>query len=262
MPCEKCEEGKYKWGETGDCMYETLEDCQLANQGEYLEEELKPSYNNEDDVDHTYTFDKKQMKELHEDGELIVHIEEEGQEMTIKFIYDKEEREEREEELEEDIDEDKKEIEEEVYAKSRLNSKGYDYATTLVEGDNINKDSDWSFSTEDGNALLGEDGDDWENYAKWFLLENEDASEETKDRYKFPFGKDGKIYRSALSAIRQRSGQFGYDDVFEAAGKLIEMIEKEDEDELESAYSKLTKSMLDDELDEYIDRITSAIKKL
>ena len=82
-----------------------------------------------------------------------------------------------------------------------------------------------------------------------------------KDRYKFPFGKGGKIYRSALSAIRQRASQFGYDDVFEAAGKLIEMIDKE-EDALETEYAKLTRSMLDDELDEYIDKITNAIKKL
>ena len=258
MPCEQCEEGLYKWGETGDCMYKTLEDCQLANQGEYLEEELKPSYNNEDDVDHTYTFDEKQMKELHEDGEIIVHIEEEGQEMTIKFIYDKEEREEREEELEEDIHEDEKEIE--VYAKSKLNTKGFDYAKSLVESDNVNKDSDWSFSAEEGNELLGEDGDDWENYAKWFLLENEDASEETKERYKFPFGKDGEIYRSALTAIRQRSSQFGYDDVFEAAGKIIDMIDEEKA--LAMDCSNLTAAMLDDELDEYIDKIVDSIKGL
>jgi len=27
MPCEQCEEGgKYRWGENGECMYETLED--------------------------------------------------------------------------------------------------------------------------------------------------------------------------------------------------------------------------------------------
>ena len=135
----------------------------------------------------------------------------------------------------------------------------------MVESDNVNKDSSWSFSAEDGNSLLGEDGDDWENYAKWFLLENEEANEDTKGRYKFPFGKGGKIYRSALSAIRQRAGQFGYDDVFEAAGKLIEMIDKKDESEdarLEEAYAFLTRAMLDDELDEYIDKLTSSIKKL
>tara|TARA_R110002020_G_scaffold33846_3_gene102772 strand:+ start:1105 stop:1860 length:756 start_codon:yes stop_codon:yes gene_type:complete len=251
MPCEQCEEGgKYKWGETGECLYETLEDCQTANQDAYLEETLKPK--SDVPVDWTYNFTKDQMEVLHEEGELLVTVEkEEDESMTLLFTYEK----------------DEKELEEDIYAKSKLNSKGYDNAASLVESDDVDKDSDWSFSSEDGNALLGEDGDDWENYAKWFLFENEDASEETKDRYKFPFGKGGKIYRSALSAIRQRAAQFGYDDVFEAAGKLIEMIDKEEdevegEDVLEKEYAKLTRAMLDDELDEYIDKITSAIKKL
>jgi hypothetical protein len=30
MPCKKCEEG-YKWGETGECEYETLQQCEDAN---------------------------------------------------------------------------------------------------------------------------------------------------------------------------------------------------------------------------------------
>jgi hypothetical protein len=31
MPCTKCLEGKYKWGETGECEYNTLEECEAAN---------------------------------------------------------------------------------------------------------------------------------------------------------------------------------------------------------------------------------------
>ena len=31
MPCTQCEEGKYKWGETGDCKYDSKEDCESAN---------------------------------------------------------------------------------------------------------------------------------------------------------------------------------------------------------------------------------------
>tara|TARA_R110000850_G_scaffold82315_1_gene176696 strand:- start:238 stop:948 length:711 start_codon:yes stop_codon:yes gene_type:complete len=31
MPCTKCKEGKYKWGETGDCQYDSMEECQSAN---------------------------------------------------------------------------------------------------------------------------------------------------------------------------------------------------------------------------------------
>ena len=31
MPCTKCEEGNYKWGETGECEYDTLDACESAN---------------------------------------------------------------------------------------------------------------------------------------------------------------------------------------------------------------------------------------
>ena len=111
MPCEECEEGMYKWGENGECLYETLEDCQLANQEEFLEEAIrKPKY--EEEIDWTYNFTEEQMKELHDDGKLIVKVEKEEQEsMTLLFTYDKEEKEEeREEELEEDKREDDERI--------------------------------------------------------------------------------------------------------------------------------------------------------
>ena len=100
MPCEQCEEGMYKWGETGECMYETLEDCQLANQGEYLEEEIKPAYDKP--VDFTMHFTKEQMEELHGEGEVLIEVQgnEEGETMNILFTYDTEEREEIEEEVE------------------------------------------------------------------------------------------------------------------------------------------------------------------
>ena len=104
MPCEQCEEGMYKWGETGECMYETLEDCQLANQGEYLEEEIKPAYDKP--VDFTMHFTKEQMEELHGEGEVLIEVEgnEEGETMNILFTYDIEEREEETEEIEEEVE--------------------------------------------------------------------------------------------------------------------------------------------------------------
>ena len=100
MPCEQCEEGgKYRWGENGECMYETLEDCQLDNQGEYLEEQIKPAYDKP--VDFTMHFTKEQMEELHREGEVLIEVEgnEEGEKMNILFTYDIEER---EEEIEEE----------------------------------------------------------------------------------------------------------------------------------------------------------------
>ena len=35
MPCEKCENGKYKWGKTGECKYDTKADCEEDNKDYY-----------------------------------------------------------------------------------------------------------------------------------------------------------------------------------------------------------------------------------
>jgi len=38
MPCTQCKDGKYKWGKTGACEYDTLEECQKANPDHHYEE--------------------------------------------------------------------------------------------------------------------------------------------------------------------------------------------------------------------------------
>jgi len=38
MPCEECENGKYKWGKTGSCEYDTVAECEEANKDYYEEE--------------------------------------------------------------------------------------------------------------------------------------------------------------------------------------------------------------------------------
>lgn len=35
MPCEKCENGKYKWGKTGSCKYDSKAECEEANKDYY-----------------------------------------------------------------------------------------------------------------------------------------------------------------------------------------------------------------------------------
>ena len=100
MPCEQCEDGKYKWGETGECRYDTMEDCQTDNQGEHLEETLKPK--SDVPVDFTMHFTNEQMEELHENGEVLIEVDgkEEGEKINILFTYDIIEEE--EDELEEE----------------------------------------------------------------------------------------------------------------------------------------------------------------
>ena len=35
MPCKQCENGKYKWGDAGECQYDTIEECEIANANNY-----------------------------------------------------------------------------------------------------------------------------------------------------------------------------------------------------------------------------------
>ena len=35
MPCKKCKDGKYKYGNTGECKYDTKEECYKANPNKY-----------------------------------------------------------------------------------------------------------------------------------------------------------------------------------------------------------------------------------
>lgn len=105
-----------------------------------------------------------------------------------------------------------------------LNSAGEKYLNALVADSAIDSTSSWSFGGDDGNKLLGADGNDWANYGKYFLGIDSGAAGNTKDHYKYPFGKDGKVFKSALDAIRSRASQEGAETVFAAAGAALDKI--------------------------------------
>jgi HK97 family phage major capsid protein len=115
-----------------------------------------------------------------------------------------------------------------------LNKTGERHASALIAGDGYDDTDPWSFDASDEDALLGKDGNDWAGYATWFLGEDTQATENTKERFKYPFGKDGKLYRSALRAIRSRSAVQGDTDVYDAAGRLMDEMNKKDETEEEA----------------------------
>ena len=43
MPCIKCKDGKYKYGNTGECKYNTKEECEKANPKKYNKMKQEPS---------------------------------------------------------------------------------------------------------------------------------------------------------------------------------------------------------------------------
>lgn len=110
----------------------------------------------------------------------------------------------------------------------QLIEESYKYAEELIEKKEINFLSAWEFTADDGNKLLG-DNEDWEAYSLFHLAKDTEEKEETKAYYKYPYGKQGLVYASALRAIRSRAAQQEHTEVFEAAGKLLELVKEKEE---------------------------------
>ena len=106
-----------------------------------------------------------------------------------------------------------------------LNGAGRSYADSCIAAGKVDKTSSWSFDADDGNALLGPGGDDWDNYGKHHLGIDGSATDKTKARYKYPFAKGDKVYRSGLIAAKQRAAAQGDSQIENAAGALIDRID-------------------------------------
>lgn len=103
-----------------------------------------------------------------------------------------------------------------------VNRVGYDFARSLIARGAIDDTSAWEWTADDENSILG-DPPDWDEYQRWHLGRDEEAAEDTKAAWKYPFGKDGKIFIAALRAIRSRAAQNDATSVFDAAGRLLEL---------------------------------------
>jgi len=101
-------------------------------------------------------------------------------------------------------------------------------ARRLINAGDYDATSSWSFSAADGNAILGPNGDDWQNYGSWHLVRDTAFDDNTKAGFKYPYGKNDKVYRSALNAIAQRAAQAGLDNVSQAAQSLRDLIDKKE----------------------------------
>jgi len=110
----------------------------------------------------------------------------------------------------------------------RLNRGAYASASRLVEEQRVALDErdDWSEhrpSARAENAFIDEHG--WDEYGKWFLGIDEEADEETKSRYKFPYGDFERVHRCGVLAAESRAGQYKHFDVERAAAHLHGMLD-------------------------------------
>jgi hypothetical protein len=110
----------------------------------------------------------------------------------------------------------------------KLNETAYDYARQLIEDGHvvIDERDDWSEhqpSAEDENRFIEEHG--WGEYAKWHLGIDEESREETKARYRFPYGDFENVHRCGVLSAESRAGQYRNLEIEQALAHLHGMID-------------------------------------
>lgn len=144
----------------------------------------------------------------------------------------------------------------------KLNRVGVKAAKALVAQGKVEKDRPWEFDAADGNKLLGEEGDDWEAYARAFLAIDTSAEEDTKDRFEYPVIKDGKVSRRGVIAAKSRAAEEGAKDIEDEASMLLEGIDvKKDSAHIDASDAKVSKMVRHNDFLQGTDWFTTAMKK-
>lgn len=112
----------------------------------------------------------------------------------------------------------------------KLNRSALAFAEDLVrEGKFVADDRDaWSEhqpTTQEENRFIEVHG--FGEYAKWHLGLDVEARENTKERYKFPYGDFERVHRCGVLSAEVRAGQRKYGDIEAAAARLHDMIDKD-----------------------------------
>lgn len=111
---------------------------------------------------------------------------------------------------------------------TRRNERGYQHASSLIkQGTFVADDRDaWSEhqpSAAEENRYIDQAG--WDEYARWHLGIDPEQSEQTKARYKFPYGDFVRVHRCGVLSAEVRAGQFKYADIQVAAAHLHGLID-------------------------------------
>src|SRR5579884_2911811 len=104
----------------------------------------------------------------------------------------------------------------------RVNEAGVAKARAMIDARQYDLHTPWSEgapSTEEENGFIERHG--YEGYGAWHLALDVGASEDTKDRYGFPFGDFRRVSRAALIHAKQRASQNGHREIVSAADGLL-----------------------------------------
>src|SRR5436190_7990565 len=109
----------------------------------------------------------------------------------------------------------------------QLNQSALSYAKELIKQEHVVADGRRAWrrhrpSAEEENEFIRLHG--FSEYAKWHLGVDDAHAENTKARYKFPYGDFKNVHRCALIAAKSRAGQYKHYNIENAALELDEMI--------------------------------------
>ncbi|MBD2769962.1 hypothetical protein IC235_18905 [Hymenobacter sp. BT664] len=108
-----------------------------------------------------------------------------------------------------------------------LNPQAVVFARHLIqEGKIKNDEGHWGQHNPNSaaeNAFL--EKHELEEYANWHLGLDTSKGENTKGRYKFPYGDFKTVHRDGLIAAKERAAQQGYHDIEKAADELLKRLE-------------------------------------
>ena len=110
----------------------------------------------------------------------------------------------------------------------RLNERAYDHAKQLIDDHKVVLDdrdawSEHQPSARQENEFIAKHG--LGEYAKWYLGIDDAEDEDSKGRYKFPYGVFEKVHRCGVLAAESRAGQRKYVDIELAVAHLHGMLD-------------------------------------
>lgn len=107
-----------------------------------------------------------------------------------------------------------------------VNDAGVSKAKKMIAAGQYDLHTSWSDaapSASEGNDQIERHG--YDGYGEWHLGIDVDASEDTKDRYGFPYGDFSRVNRAALIHAKQRAAQNGHDKVAGVADELLSSLD-------------------------------------
>jgi hypothetical protein len=110
----------------------------------------------------------------------------------------------------------------------KLNERAFEHAKALITlrrfvYDERDAWSEHQPSAADENRFI--DGHGYDDYARWYLGVDDEASPDTKGHYKFPYGDFQLVHRCGLLAAESRAGQRRYYDIELAVAHLHGMLD-------------------------------------